>query len=149
MVAASGDLSMEGVRVGILSWYKDTYAHARSVMPHARPSRRVAQAVLDTTSHNTTGVGSLEQKEKDIVHGVYLKYAEGSKGVNREHLKTMMTDLNEGKAPTDEEVSFVISVCDVDGGKDGQGLSQDEFARAVTLWYLELEEAAIAVPPLL
>eukprot|EP00760_Papus_ankaliazontas_P015865 PhM_4_TR16738/c0_g1_i1/m.30396 len=136
--AETGDSGFEDVKHAITMWYRTTYAHHRE-LEKAQPSRRVQQAVYNTVHDGSTKAGVLESSDRENVSEVFRKYSHGKPRVGKEQLQRMMTDLNEGKAPTAGEVDLVMSVADV--SKTGD-LDETEFVHAVTVWYLELEEVA-------
>eukprot|EP00760_Papus_ankaliazontas_P033364 PhM_4_TR6306/c0_g1_i2/m.105185 len=111
------------------------------------PSRRLitprmAHAIWSTVRPTQTSrPGELDPDELSIVRKTFRKYARADGRpltVSRVQLQQMMTDLNDGaEPPTDGEVDFVMTACDINGSGD---LDEAQFIKAITLWYIELED---------
>jgi len=84
-------------------------------------------------------------EDKEWVDEIFAKYDIDKSGtLDSEQLKTLLTDLNEGEAPSDEEVARVASSADaVDGVADGV-INKLELRAAVAEWYSIKEQSEAA-----
>eukprot|EP00286_Rhodomonas_abbreviata_P012464 CAMPEP_0181316290 /NCGR_PEP_ID=MMETSP1101-20121128/15816_1 /TAXON_ID=46948 /ORGANISM="Rhodomonas abbreviata, Strain Caron Lab Isolate" /LENGTH=211 /DNA_ID=CAMNT_0023423527 /DNA_START=217 /DNA_END=852 /DNA_ORIENTATION=- len=75
------------------------------------------------------------------VEAHFAKYDVNKSGkLERNQLKALLTDLDEGLAPTDEEVDMVMKTADGATGDPTGGINKTELMLAISLWYTHVED---------
>lgn len=85
------------------------------------------------------------EQTKPEMSNYMQKYDTNSSGkLETDQLKSLLTDLNEGIPPSDEEVTWVMNVSDgnVPGVEKTGGVNITELHGAIVLWYTHIEEDA-------
>merc|ERR1719171_3478545 len=81
------------------------------------------------------------QENYEYISNVFNKYdKDGSGKMDRDEMKQLLTDTNDGKEPTEEEISFVFSKADRPSDNDGL-IDRIELIKAVSVWYARGEDA--------
>jgi len=74
------------------------------------------------------------------IDDVFVKYdKDGNGSLEFADLKLMLTDLNDGVPPDDEEVSLILRKADEKDGEANGYLSRMEVIYAVAIWYARVE----------
>eukprot|EP00756_Hemistasia_phaeocysticola_P009483 Hpha_TRINITY_DN14900_c0_g3::TRINITY_DN14900_c0_g3_i1::g.143446::m.143446 len=122
----------EPFREAMLTWYRKTQKEEPCLTPHRAPTMR------DRTRGPSLTGAALGTKEAMLVKETFKRYdKDGTGKIRRNELKDMMTDLNSGIYPTQQEVDHVMWFSDTAG--NGY-LTEPEFEQAVTFWYIHTME---------
>uniref|UniRef100_A0A7S0DUE3 EF-hand domain-containing protein n=1 Tax=Hanusia phi TaxID=3032 RepID=A0A7S0DUE3_9CRYP len=85
------------------------------------------------------------EKTKPEIEAYFKKYDTNNSGMLEfDQLKNLLTDLNDGVAPPDEEIKWIQSNSDgsVRGIQKTGGVNKTELMGAIALWYTHIEEAS-------
>ena len=83
--------------------------------------------------------GYLESKED--IEATFAKFDQNQSGkLEFEQLKALLTELNEGMAPADEEVQMVMEEADGIAGQSTGGINVTELKVAISVWYNYVQE---------
>lgn len=78
---------------------------------------------------------------KSEIEANFAKYDTNNSGkLELGQLKALLTDLNEGIAPKDEEVEDIMEEADGHAGSKTGGINKTELTFAISLWYGHIEE---------
>eukprot|EP00293_Proteomonas_sulcata_P015937 CAMPEP_0184297530 /NCGR_PEP_ID=MMETSP1049-20130417/8424_1 /TAXON_ID=77928 /ORGANISM="Proteomonas sulcata, Strain CCMP704" /LENGTH=207 /DNA_ID=CAMNT_0026607301 /DNA_START=55 /DNA_END=678 /DNA_ORIENTATION=+ len=81
------------------------------------------------------------EKIKPEIESLFLKYDTNHSGkLEPPQLKALLTDLNEGVEPEEDEVKMVMSMCDGQVATPTGGINKTELKGAITLWYHHLDK---------
>eukprot|EP00287_Rhodomonas_sp_CCMP768_P007945 CAMPEP_0196736282 /NCGR_PEP_ID=MMETSP1091-20130531/14401_1 /TAXON_ID=302021 /ORGANISM="Rhodomonas sp., Strain CCMP768" /LENGTH=214 /DNA_ID=CAMNT_0042079993 /DNA_START=98 /DNA_END=742 /DNA_ORIENTATION=+ len=100
-----------------------------------RVSKQDIPKALDLWSDYERNLPEVEEK--------FDKYDANKSGkLERNQLKALLTDLDEGLAPSDDEVDWVMKTADgaVEGVDPTGGINKTELMLAVSLWYTHVED---------
>eukprot|EP01062_Namystynia_karyoxenos_P063902 TRINITY_DN56716_c0_g1_i1.p1 TRINITY_DN56716_c0_g1~~TRINITY_DN56716_c0_g1_i1.p1 ORF type:complete len:295 (+),score=81.00 TRINITY_DN56716_c0_g1_i1:84-968(+) len=124
-------LDWETFEEAMLHWYAAGSSHSAPQSPTAADRRSKSKRL-------SGGAGQLSGKEAQLVHETFKRYDKDDTGkIWRNELRDMMTDLNSGICPTQQEVDHVMWFADTSG--NGY-LTEPEFEQAVTFWYIHTME---------
>eukprot|EP01060_Flectonema_neradi_P000550 TRINITY_DN10347_c0_g1_i2.p1 TRINITY_DN10347_c0_g1~~TRINITY_DN10347_c0_g1_i2.p1 ORF type:complete len:238 (+),score=41.96 TRINITY_DN10347_c0_g1_i2:82-795(+) len=128
------NISLSVFLQAILHWYRTE--NSQLAAPEERTDGdRTPRA---GTRFSAIGQSSLDLVHKNLVSETFKKYdKEGTGTIKFDDLRDMMTDLNCGIQPTDQEVQHVMWF--VDSRQNGV-LDISEFETAVTFWYIHTME---------
>ena len=74
-------------------------------------------------------------KNKPTIKGIFQKFdVDRSGSLSREEVTEMLTMLNEGEKPEDEDVQWVMQSADEIG--DGEGIEKPEVLQLISAWYI-------------
>eukprot|EP00286_Rhodomonas_abbreviata_P012012 CAMPEP_0181328004 /NCGR_PEP_ID=MMETSP1101-20121128/22444_1 /TAXON_ID=46948 /ORGANISM="Rhodomonas abbreviata, Strain Caron Lab Isolate" /LENGTH=210 /DNA_ID=CAMNT_0023436783 /DNA_START=15 /DNA_END=647 /DNA_ORIENTATION=+ len=83
------------------------------------------------------------ERAKPFIKKMFDKYDTNHSGkLEMGQLKAMLTDLNDGHAPEDEEVKMVMDLADGEVSKKTGGVNKTELQGAITIWYMHVDEEA-------
>ena len=78
---------------------------------------------------------------KDDIEQKMAKYDTNQSGkLETNQLKMMLTDLNDGRPPTDEEVQMVMEEADGKVLQSTGGVNKTELNFAISVWYCYVED---------
>eukprot|EP00736_Rhodelphis_marinus_P013527 Rmarinus@m.4303 len=80
------------------------------------------------------------KEDKGWIDEIFDRYdTDHSGALEEDQLRKLMTDLNEGHVPTDDEVSFVMKNADAKDGVLNGKVNRTELRSAVMIWYHVIE----------
>eukprot|EP00287_Rhodomonas_sp_CCMP768_P003823 CAMPEP_0196717410 /NCGR_PEP_ID=MMETSP1091-20130531/778_1 /TAXON_ID=302021 /ORGANISM="Rhodomonas sp., Strain CCMP768" /LENGTH=209 /DNA_ID=CAMNT_0042057725 /DNA_START=13 /DNA_END=645 /DNA_ORIENTATION=+ len=83
------------------------------------------------------------EKAKPFINKMFDKYdTNHSNKLEFGQLKRMLTDLNDGHEPHDEEVKMVLDMADGEVAQKTGGINRTELQGAMTIWYMHVDEQA-------
>mmetsp|Transcript_13459 Transcript_13459/g.18426 ORF Transcript_13459/g.18426 Transcript_13459/m.18426 type:complete len:199 (-) Transcript_13459:230-826(-) len=78
---------------------------------------------------------------KELIHSYFDKYDTNRSGVlERDQLQKLLTDLDEGKVPKDEDINYILYQADRKDGKINRAINKHELMYAIALWYVIVDE---------
>eukprot|EP00756_Hemistasia_phaeocysticola_P045517 Hpha_TRINITY_DN19267_c0_g1::TRINITY_DN19267_c0_g1_i1::g.194314::m.194314 len=128
----SGGIDFEEFVKAITWWYQNTHPddyifNGATVHDRRMEAARQAKKFVESSG------GELQGEEARLAEQVFSKYDQDKAGqINSGELTKMMTDMNSGIPPTEQEVAFLMWSNDF--GQTGT-LSLNEFKQAVLQWY--------------
>ena len=77
----------------------------------------------------------------DEISAYFAKYDVNQSGkLEKEQLKALLTDLNDGKAPSEDEIEAIMEEADGLAGQQTGGINRTELTGAISLWYGFVEQ---------
>eukprot|EP00755_Sulcionema_specki_P014323 Sspe_Gene.56358::Locus_31011_Transcript_1_1_Confidence_1.000_Length_680::g.56358::m.56358 len=84
-------------------------------------------------ARETQKTGELPAEEALLLREIFDKYdKDGTDELDKQEMRSLMAALNEGIPPTSKEVDTIMKACDL---SQTNGLSFEEFQKAVLMWY--------------
>jgi len=132
----SGGIDFAEFVKAITWWYQNTHPDDylfKGATVHERRMEAAKQAKTFYDKNLGDADVALHEAEEKLAEEVFKKYdKDGAQQINSGELKAMMTDLNSGIPPTEQELAFLMWSNDF--GQTGT-LSLNEFKQAVVYWY--------------
>jgi len=97
------------------------------------PNEEITVDDIPTALSTILAIQSEHQRIDELFHS---HDSDGSKTLEEKELRLLLTEVNEGIMPTDEDIKFVIEKC---AGVD-KVVDENEIRNAITLWYVLADE---------
>ena len=132
------NISLSSFLQAVLQWYSSESIQVAELEDKTDGEPSPRETGFAKSMFGAIGQSSLNLVHKNLVQETFRRYdKEGTGTIKFDDLREMMTDLNCGIQPTDQEVQHVMWF--VDSRQNGF-LDISEFETAVTFWYIHTME---------